>query len=289
MVAHIALIGGLTALLVLAVFYPYLPGPYDGLALPLSTMAQALGAAGVLLVVPGAAWLAYEFRRRRNRKRNIPHADRGYYFALASIITASIPAVAVFFVALMAGGYALAFLTLALYMYLTWKLIPRLRALKNSERADFNPAPLYLVVIPSAVLLVQLTFAAPATELSRNRAIANSAELIRDIEAYRAANDRYPNTLLAVWKDYDPRVVGIEKYHYVPQGDAYNLFFEQPKLLLDNIGTREFVVYNKLDQHVIPSHATWNLVWTLEKLKARQGWYAVHDAAGPHWKYFWFD
>jgi hypothetical protein len=289
MIAHVALIGGLTAVLVLAVFYPFLPGKYDPLALPLSTMAQAFGATGVLLVLPGTAWLAYELRKQWYRKRSIPHPDRRHYFALASMITAAIPALAVFLVALMAAGYALAFLTLALYAYLGARLIPRLSALKNSEPADFNPAPLYLVVIPSIVLLLQLMLATPAIEFSRNRAIANSSELIHDIEAYRAANGRDPNTLLAVWKDYDPYIVGIEKFHYAPQGDAYNLFFEQPRLLFDNIGTREFVVYNKLDQHVIPSHATWNLAWTFERLKTRQGWYTVHDAASPHWKYFWFD
>jgi hypothetical protein len=119
--------------------------------------------------------------------------------------------------------------------------------------------------------------------------IANSAELINDIEEYRAANGRYPSSLLAVWKDYHPSVVGIEQFHYAPNRDAYNLFFEQPTFLFDNLGTREFVVYNKLDEHVIPSHAHWILVWTPEELEARQGWYTVHDAPSPHWKYFWFD
>ena len=289
MIAHIAMIGGLTALLVLAVFYPFLPGSYDVLALPLSAMVQASGLVGVLLVPVGIAWLAYELREQARRKRNLAHAGKRYLFALAAVITATLPAAAACFVALMTSGPVLAVFAFALCACAAWTVLPRLKALKNAERAYFSPAPLYLVVLPSALLLLPLTLADRATELSRGRAIANSSELIDDIEKYRALNGHYPNTLLAVWKDYDPAVVGIEKFHYVPQGDAYNLFFEQPKLLLDNIGTREFVVFNRLDQHLITSHAAWILVSAPGELPARQGWYAAHNAQTPHWKYFWFD
>jgi hypothetical protein len=41
---------------------------------------------------------------------------------------------------------------------------------------------------------------------------------------------------------YSPSVVGIDKFHYASNDDAYNLFSEQPRFLLDNLGTREFVV-----------------------------------------------
>ncbi len=43
------------------------------------------------------------------------------------------------------------------------------------------------------------------------------------------------------------------------------------------------------DQQVLPSHTASILIWTPEVLATRQGWYAVHDAPAPHWKYFWFD
>jgi hypothetical protein len=116
-----------------------------------------------------------------------------------------------------------------------------------------------------------------------------STEFIHDIEQYRTVNGRYPNSLLAVWKDYYPSVVGIEKFHYVPDGDTYNLYFEQPRFLLDNIGTREFVVYNKRDKQFMISHTSWILIFSPEQMKANQGWYDVHNAPSPHWKYFWFD
>ena len=161
--------------------------------------------------------------------------------------------------------------------------------LRKAEPSAVNPTPFYLIVIPISSLLLQLTLAVPATDFSRNRAIRMSAELIEEIEKHNALHGRYPSSLLAVWKDYDPSVVGVEKFHYAPNGNAYNLFFEQPRFLLDNLGTREFVMYNKLDEHVMTSHAAWILGSTAEQLEARQGWYAVHEASSPHWKYFWFD
>ena len=70
------------------------------------------------------------------------------------------------------------------------------------------------------------------------------------------------------------------------RGDAYSLFFEQPSL---RFGTREIVMYNRLDEHVMPSHDTFLLIRTPDQLRTGAGWYAVHDAPQPHWKYFWFD
>ncbi|MCA1633009.1 MAG: hypothetical protein LC802_04615 [Acidobacteria bacterium] len=275
-------------LIVLCTFYPFLPGEYDGLAVPLSAMAQTFGMVGLLLVPVGVSWLAYELRNRARRKMNLATKARGYYFALASVVAFSIVAIAVSLGAFMGISLSLGFLTLALWFYIVSRLIPRLKLLKKAEAEDFHPAPLYLVFVPSVVLIFQITLAAPATEFSRNRAIAQSAELIGDIEEYRAAHGRYPSFLQAVNKDYHPSVVGIEQFHYAPNGDAYNLFFEQPTFLFD-FGIREIVMYNKLDEHLIMSHAAWILTGASEELEARQGWHSVHNASGPHWKYFWFD
>jgi hypothetical protein len=180
-------------------------------------------------------------------------------------------------------------LTLALCFYAVSRLILELKLLKKAESENINPTPFYLIFIPTIVLLFQLTLAIPLTEFSRNYAIARSAEFIHDIEAYRTAHGHYPRSLLATWKDYYPSIVGVEKFHYAPSVDAYDLFFEQPRFLLDNLGTREFVVYNPLDEHKIISHTSWILLLPPEELQVTQGWYTAHDAASPHWKYFWFD
>jgi hypothetical protein len=113
--------------------------------------------------------------------------------------------------------------------------------------------------------------------------------LLQEIEQHRTNSGSYPASLLSVNKDYSASVVGIERFHYAPQGDVYTVFFEQARFFFDNVGTREFVAYNKLDQPVVPSHAAWVLAWSHEQLVANQGWYAVRETSKPHWKSFWFD
>lgn len=129
---------------------------------------------------------------------------------------------------------------------------------------------------------------APAIEFSRNRAIRNSARLIADIEQYRAQHGHYPASLLSVWPDYHPGIIGIKEYHHEPSGEAYNLFFEQ---LASQFGTREFVMYNPRDQQVMTSHKPDLVRLTPQEiaLEQRRGHYAVHEAPYPHWKYFSFD
>jgi hypothetical protein len=279
---HLVRIGAITALIALCILYPFLPGAYDRLAVGLSTTAQVLGVLGLLLVPVGALWLISELRQPARKQRR-------YSFALAAVIAGGLVAAAASLIAFATAGLSFGLLALALWAALFIRFIPGLKRLKIAQGAGIHPAPLYLILLPLAVTLFQILFAAPLTDFSRSRAIANSAELIRDIEAYHTAHGRYPAALQAVWKDYDPSVVGIEKYHYAPNGDAYHLYFEQPRFLFDNIGTREFVVYNKLDEHAMVSHTAWILQLPPEELQTSQGWYAVHDAPTPHWKYFWFD
>jgi len=56
-----------------------------------------------------------------------------------------------------------------------------------------------------------------------------------------------------------------------------------------DFGVREIVMYNRLDEHVMVSHAAWILAGAPGQLQARQGWHSSHDASSPHWKLFWFD
>jgi hypothetical protein len=263
------------------------PGSYDSFAVPLSVMAQSVGIAGMLLVPIGIWWLTYELRKVARRKRGLETKLRGYYFALVAVIIASIVAIVVSLGAFIGGSVSLGILLFGLWLYIVSKLVSRLKSLKKAEAESFNPAPLYLAFIPGLVLIFQIALSVPATEFSRNYAIAQSVELINEIERHHEVHGRYPDFLLAVNKDYHPYVVGIDQFHYAPYRGAYNLFFEQPTFLF-NFGIREFVMYNKLDEHLMMSHAAWILKGP-NGLEARQGWNTVHDAPSPHWKYFWFD
>ena len=268
----------------LGIVYPFLPGGYDSLASPLSTIAQGFGVLGVLLVPIGAWWLVAELRQRGR-----PIRGRGFVFAVITVIVSSLIAAALTLAGLATVGLSLAVFLLAAWLYSLSKLVPLLRAMRHSERDRFNPTPLYLVIIPLGVLTFQIVAAAPLTAASRSRAIASSAEMIAHIEAYREAQGRYPNSLLGVWKDYYPQVVGVERYYYRPERDAYNLYFEQPRFLLDQLGTREFVVYNPRDEHFIVSHPSRMLRLTPAQFASSPGWYSVHDVGTDHWRYFWFD
>jgi len=274
---------GITAAIAVVLLFtllPFLPGRYDSLAVPLSTVSQVFGVAGLLLVPVGGLWAASRYSRRL--------AGKQYGFAIAALIAASVVGAVVSLAAFVSGGLLLGVGAITLWICAVSKVRPRVRSLKSAPPRLTSAAAFYLLVVPIAVPLLQMALVPPAIERSRSRAIRNSAPLIADIEQYRAAHGRYPASLLAVWEDYWPGVIGIEKYHYEPSGEAYNLFFEQPAL---HFGTREFVMYNPRDQQVMTSHKQDLLRLTPQELVADQsrGHYAAHGAAHPHWKYFWFD
>jgi len=163
---------------------------------------------------------------------------------------------------------------------IVWLVVDRRKHKGESPRT----LPLYLIFVPGALLAVQLLFATPLTDASRNRAIANSAEIIRDIEAYKTEHGQYPLSLLALWPDYSPGVTGIKQYYYEPHGESFNLVFEQPRFLLDNLGARELVVYNPRGEHQAVSHAAWRLT-----SPDAQGWYTTRETSIPNWQSFLFD
>lgn len=262
---------------VLCTFLPFLPGPYDPLALPLSMMARVAGFVGLLFVPIGALSMASRYWR--------PLAGKQHACAVAALIVSSLVWAAVSLAACALGSLSLALICLALGVYVVVRVTPRLKDLKTAPTSTPAPA-LYLLVVPVAVFLLQRAVLEPAVEFSRHRAMSNSAQLIADIEQYRDTRGHYPSSLLSVHKDYSPGVIGIEKFHYEPSGEAFNLIFEQPA---SPLGTQEFVVYNPRGEQTATSHALDLLQFTPERLERARGYYAVHDVPHTHWKYFWFD
>jgi hypothetical protein len=289
-------IATITILLAACMFYPFLPGPHDRLAVTLSTMAQLLALAGMLLVPIGAAWLIYEIVKRRAdrpvRSDCDLRSDKGIYFAVVALAASSDVAAVVALGAATQTGLSLGVGVLIVWAYVAWRWLRRLRRSSSSTISGFNYTPLYLILVPCILTLVQPAFIKKAVEFSRNRAIASCAEFINAIEAYHGRYGHYPLSLAASLSDYDPPIIGVERYHYEPSGHAYNVFFEQFTFL---IGMREFVMYNPLDQHSFMVHDQDLLEATQEQIDAERDYHAVHHAhdvpppAPPHWKYFWFD
>lgn len=284
MTANLLRILGLATVLLICQFYPFLPGRYDPLAVHLSKWVQLIGAGGIVWGPVAAFWLAYEFK-----KNGESHSRTAYFWALAALILTSVVVLLSALAILLGGTKALGFAILAVWFWAIKNLIPKVRRLKTDASGKFHPAPVYLIFIPLVLVVSQWFFAKNITNLSRERAIAHSREIIAVIENYRAQQGRYPFSLHSLWKDYSPSVVGIDRFHYAPDGESYNLSFEQPRFLFDDFGVREFVVYHPLDQHFIPSHDSWVLLLSPQQVNATQGWFRSVEAGHPHWKLFWFD
>ena len=265
------------AALILCTLLPFLPGPYDQFALSLSMMARVAGLFGLLLAPVGALWMASRYWR--------PLAGKQHAFAIAALIVSSVVWAAVSLAVWALGSLSLAVFCAILGVCVVVRIAPRLKGLKTAPPSTAAPA-LYFLVVPIAVFLLQQVVLEPAVEFSRNRAISNSAQLIADIEQYHATRGHYPPSLLSVHRDYSPEIIGIERFHYEPSGDAFNLVFEQPA---SPLGTREFVVYNPRGEQTATSHAMDLLQYTPQTLELSRGYYAVHDVPNTHWKYFWFD
>lgn len=269
-----------TAVVTFATLLPFLPGPYDNLAVPVSLMSQVGGTVALVLVPVGAVWLASGYWR----------LSRGRYaVAVAAMVALAVVAVSVSLAALVSGGVLLSVATAGVLAYLGTRLWLWIRPVKGAPARPLHPAAFYLIVVPVAVALIQAVVIPRGIEYSRGRAIRNSAALIADIEQYRTTHGRYPASLLALHDDqYKPGVIGISRYQYEPSGDAYNVLFEQFAL---HFGTREFVVYNPRDQQAVTSHLADLLELSPAQLllEHRRGHYAAYDGPQPHWKYFWFD
>lgn len=258
--------------LVAAMWYPFLPGEYDSLAVPISLLVQAIGVAGLLFVPVGLLWLA------------MPR--RSLTFAIVSLVIGVLLALPACMIALLSVGKSFGFI---LFVFLAWGFTTVLPHVRNVDKknSQINVAPMYLLLLPAILFAAQVATAKWLAQSSRDRAIVNSQAFIADIEAYRDRWGHYPVSLLAQHKDYQPGVVGIEKYHYQQQGDSYNFFFEQPRFLLDRIGTREWVVYNPANEHRVYSHTAWLLA--TDRSVPFEGWYETGHTQHPGWKYFYFD
>lgn len=267
--------GAAVTLLVLGgTLLPHWPGRYDAFAVTLSVMLRVFGFLALLLVPVGLLWLLVG-------RRHLLFSRIAIAVALVPCIGAGVVAVALG--AASAGIIAMSLCGIALLVY-AWSVADRLKDFSGR----FAPVAFTLVATPLVIVALQRALLPRWVESSRARAIANSAEIIRDIERYRAANGEYPLSLLAAWPDYNPGVIGIERYHYERHGAAYNLIFENPALAF---GTREFVVYNPRDEQGFTAHATDILQLSPAELaiERTRGHYAVRSTSHPHWKYFWFD
>lgn len=266
-------------------FYPFLPGPYDGLAVTVSVMARLFGIVGLLLVPLGAAWLSYEIKSR-SRREATECSRRGRQFARASLILSTLVATIVALGALVDHHLSVGVIAMVLWIYVVRRLASCTTARTNGARGTFNPAPIYLIVWPLMAAAGEFALMGPALQSSRNRAVDGSARMISDIERYRELHGHYPQSLESLWDDYRPSLVGIRRFHYEPTATAYNLYFEHFAAALDQ---KEIVMYNPRGEQDFSSHNRDLLELTPDQITAQRGHVAVRHTSRPHWTYFLFD
>jgi hypothetical protein len=177
-------------------------------------------------------------------------------------------------------------LLLLLWACSVFRLVAWLRRRRLADVRSFNPMPLYLIVLPLVAVGFRFTLVAAAVESSRQRAMDNCAGLIEDIERFRHTHGRYPSSLQSLHEDYKPRVIGVARYHYEPNGEGYNIYFKYFGTALD---VWEIVMFNPRGEHEFTSHNADLLQYTPERLARSRGYFASRETGRPQWKYFLFD
>jgi len=267
----------LKAMLLLAVFFlamllPYLPGGFDASAAALSYVTQVAGYASLLLVPVGGLWLIDKRRGRVWRR------------------TAQIIAMLIVFVTILAAaamnqlGLGVVIGTLAMLAVL--RTTRKLPAGDDHTDRTRNPVALYLVVVPLLVVGFRTAVVPRAAAWSADRAIRHSAGLIAEIEAFRERRGHYPLSLQSLHRDFPTGVIGIERFHYEPNGEAYNLYFVRQSTQLD---AKEVVLFNPRDEHRFTSHELDILQYDGVELDQRRGDRRRTPLAHPQWISILFD
>lgn len=259
----------LPAMACLVMLLPYLPGRFDASSATLSFLARVVALASLALAPVGLAWMLS--RRRASLWHRLALALAG----LAALAT-TLAAVAVNQLAMgvMIGMGAFAGLR---------------EAHRRSKRLDARgptTAPVLLVVVPVVLATFQATLLRHAADWSRDRAIRHSAPLVAEIEAFRERRGHYPASLQSLNRDVPTGVVGIERFLYEANGEAYNLFFVRPHVELD---AWEVVMFNPRDEHRFTSHELDVLQYDGEQLDRRRGDRRRTALAHPHWVSILFD
>ena len=213
-IRHALQLAAITSLPLVCMFYPYMPGPHDRLAVTLSAMAQGLGLTGVVLVPIGILWLLHELAVLHARRQgSATPRDRRSWFALGAIAASAGVMAGVAFAAATHTGPSLAVAVLIAWVLFIRSALTSVRRMRISHDSEFKLVPLYLILAPGFLVLAQQMYLPSAVEFGRQRAIEGSTQFISAIEGYRAAHGRYPVSLASVHHDYDPPTVGVERYH----------------------------------------------------------------------------
>lgn len=262
----------LAALICLVMVLPYLPGRFDASAATFSFVVQVASYVSLLMVPVGLAWMVRP--RRSSLWRRIALVSAGL---VAFVITVSAMSVNQLSIGVMLGVGA----------------VVLLRTLDRRWQADLvhvshkgTSIHFTLVCVPLILVTFRAMVLPIAASWSRDRAIQRGATLIAEIESFRQRRGHYPVSLQSLNPDIPTGIIGIERFHYEPNGDAYNLFFVRPHIELD---AKEVVLFNPRDEHRFTSHELDILQYEDEQLDLRRGDRRRTRLAQPYWISILFD
>jgi len=269
------------------VVYPFLPGRYDTSGIVFSTFIQVYSGLGLITVIPASFWIYFSLKVKATNLSNqnliIRHWNSVKIYIVVNILILSLTILLTQFISRLVC--VILFINLICFSYLLFKKI------KNRNHVQSTPVYLSVAlgILPVSLFVFQLLISKPLTDWSRTKVIQNCGELITQIEWFKSTTGQYPLTLNAINKDYNTGINSVEKYHYTYDDTTYNIYFEQPRFFFDRFGTKEFVVYNPKDNHLMLSHTVWHMQSGNFPSRIYQGWYASQDIGIPHWKSFFFD
>lgn len=262
----------LLAILCAAMLLPYLPGRFDASAAALSFLIRVASYASLILTPAGLAWMLT--RRRSRLWRRVTLAMGGLITMAAAIAAVAVNQLAIGVMVCVCG---VAFIRHA---------HRRIQAGLVRVEEGRNLIPVIVAFVPVFLVSFQAAVLPRAAEWSRDRAIEHSAALIAEIESFRQRRGRYPVSLQSLNRDVPAGVVGVERFLYEPNGEAYNLFFIRPHLELD---ATEVVMFNPRDEHRFTSHELDLLQYDGEHLDLRRGDRRRTPLRQAHWTSILFD
>lgn len=225
---------------------PFLPGASNNFSHGISQFAQITGYIGWPFVPFGLVWLIIEMRNKNGQQLN--RWTNGYYLSWLALIPVFVFLPLQIIRALLEGR-TFDLWPLAIILSVVAFIIYRIQKLKKKTGYKFNPAPLYIVLIPVIALLTSKFAVEKAAAFTRNKAIVKASPLIEAIEKYKTQHGEYPDRLEELEGEYIPEIprlnaMNIRPYHYEKRNGSFQLSFEQ----LWHWSATEVVVYNTSGQ-----------------------------------------
>ncbi len=239
----------LPLLVAMASVAPFLPGSSNNFSHGISQFAQITGYIGWPFVPFGLVWLVIEMRNKKGQQLN--RWTNGYYPSWLVLIPVFLFLPWQIIRALL-NGRTFDLWPLAIILSVVAFIIYHIQKLKKKTGYKFNPAPLYIVLIPVIALLTSKIAVEKVATLTREKAIVKTEPLIGAIEKYKTENGEYPENLESLKGKYIQEIpklnfMGTRAYQYEKGNSSFQLTFER----LWHWNATEVVVYNTLGQKEI--------------------------------------